>query len=364
VQEPAHFASKRREYGLRFVGRVYPARIVGLALGGIAVASVLWSNGAHPVAWLALWVSALVWPHVAYGFGVNSADPYRTELRCLLADSVIGGVFIALMKFNLLPSALLVVMLSMDKLSVGGLKFLAPCTAALVVACLAVSFAIGFPARMETSMFEIYGSLPLLVVYPLVVGWTSYRMARQLLYQNKQLEAMSSTDGLSQMFTRQSWERAVAEEFELCKRTGLASSLLLLDIDNLQGFNERYGYPTGDEVIRSVAVTLRNTLREQDVPGRYGGEEFAALLSGADASRALQIGEAVRKAVASSVLERSTRLHGTVSVGVATMDARDNGYRDWISRADQALNAAKAKGGNQTEVRLPAAAAAAPAASA
>lgn len=350
-QQSAYFASRRREYGLRFVGRVYPARTIGLALGGVAVASVFWVNGAHPATWLALWVSALVWPHVAYGLGVNSPDPYRGELRSLMVDSALGGAFIALMKFNVLPSALLFVMLSMDKLSVGGLKFLAPCTAVLVAACAVVAFATGFHVRPETNMVEIYGSLPLLVAYPLVVGFTSHRMAQQLRYQNKQLEAMSSTDGLSQMLTRQAWEKVVAEEFELCKRTGFASSLVLMDIDHLQGINEHHGYPTGDEVIRSVAVTLRNSLREQDVPGRYGGEEFAALLSGADADRALQVAETVRKAVSSSVLEKSAHLHGTVSVGVAPFDAHDAGYRDWVSHADQALNAAKAGGGNRTELR-------------
>lgn len=345
------FAPRRHETGVRFVERVYPGRTIGLALGGIAIAAVFWENGAHPAAWLAIWVAALAWPHIAYGLGVNSADPYRTELRNLMIDSAIGGVFIALMQFNVLPSALVLVMLSMDKLAVGGVKFLLPCTATLAISCLAVALATGFPVKPHTTMIEIYGSLPLLLVYPLVVGFTSHRMARQLRYQNKQLEAMSSTDGLSQMLTRQAWERAAAEDFELCRRAGLSSSIVLLDIDNLQAINEQHGYPTGDEVIRSVAVTLRNSLRAQDIPGRYGGEEFAAVLPGADTNSALQVAETVRKAVSASVLERSARLRGTVSVGVAVVDAKDASYRDWISHADQALNAAKAKGGNRTELR-------------
>ncbi len=345
------FGSRRHESGLRFVERVYPGRTIGLALGGIAVAFVFWQQGAHPAAWLLLWVACLAWPHIAYGLGLNSADPYRTELRNLMVDSAIGGVFIALMKFDLLPSALVLVMLSMDKLSVGGVKFLLPCTGVLVAACLVAAMATGFPVKLETTMFEIYGSLPLLLVYPLVVGFTSHRMARQLRYQNKQLEAMSTTDGLSQMLTRQAWERAVAEDYELCKRQGLSSSLLLLDIDNLQSINEHHGYPTGDEVIRSVAVTLRNSLRAQDIPGRYGGEEFAAVLPGADADKALQVAETVRKAVSASVLERSARLRGTVSIGVAAFSGRDESYREWIAHADQALNAAKAKGGNRVELK-------------
>src|SRR3954462_3496145 len=85
--QPAYFASRRREYGLRYVQRVYPNRALGLALGGIAVAAVFWTNNAHPAAWLAIGLFSLVWPHVAYGIGLSSDDPRRTELRSLTIDS-------------------------------------------------------------------------------------------------------------------------------------------------------------------------------------------------------------------------------------------------------------------------------------
>lgn len=349
-QETAFFASKRREYGLRFVRRVYPGRIVGLALGGIAIATVFWTERAPLPLWFALWTAALAWPHFAYGLGVNSADPYRTELRCLMVDSALGGMFIALMKFNLLPSALLVAMLSMDKLTVGGTRYLLPCTAALAGACLAVAAATGFQARPQTTMLEIYGSLPLLFVYPLVVGFTSYRMARQLRYQNKQLEAMSSADGLSHMPTRPAWEKLVAEDFEACRRTGEPSSIVLLDIDDLEAVNARHGHAVGDEVIRTVAGTVRNALREFDMAGRFGGKEFAALLSGMDEQRATQVAERIRKAVGSCVVEKTGELRCSVSIGVARIDPRDRASGDSIVRARQALRAAKGKGGNRVEV--------------
>ena len=345
------FASRRHEYGLRFVRRVYPNRAMGLVLGGIAVAAVFWTNSAHPANWLAIGLTCLAWPHIAYGLGLSSADPRRAELRSLTIDSALGGFFIALMKFNLLPSVLIAGMLSMDKLSVGGLRFLARCTAALLAGCAAGIALTGFEVRAETRMLEIYGSLPLLVAYPCIIGLTSYNMARQIRFQSQQLEAIHRTDGLSQMLTRQAWEKCVAEEFELCRRAGLAASIVLVDIDDLQGVNDAHGYPAGDEVIRSVAVILRNSVRAQDVAGRYGGEEFAVLLPGADSPRAVQLGEAARRTVASSVLEKSASLRGTVSVGVAQIDARDGDYRDWIAHADQALHAAKSQGGNRTVPR-------------
>lgn len=349
--ETVYFASRRREYGVRFVRRVYPGRIVGLALGGVAIAAVFWTERAPLALWFALWTCALAWPHFAYGLGVNSADPYRTELRCLMVDSALGGAFIALMKFNLLPSAVLLAMLSIDKVTVGGLRFLLPCTAALAAMCLVVAAATGFQVRLNTTMLEIWGSLPLLLVYPLMVGFTSYRMARQLRYQNKQLEAMSATEGLSTLLTRPAWERLVAEEFELCRRTQLPVAIVLVGIDDLPTVNERHGHATGDEVLRSIAVTLRNALREQDVPGRFGGAEFAALLSGSDPLRAQRTAEHIRKAVATSVLEKSDRLRGSVSVGVAPLEPGDATHRAWIAAAQHALNAARAKGGNRVEPR-------------
>ena len=344
-------APSRREYGLRFVQRVYPNRAAGLALGGVAVATVFWTHGAHPAAWLAIGLTSLVWPHVAYGIGIASSDPRRTEQRSLTLDSALGGLFIALMKFNLLPSVLIAVMLSMDKLSVGGMRFFGRCTLALAAGCVAGGLLTGFAVDVESSMTVVVGSLPLLVAYPCIIGLTSYKMARQLRYQSQQLQAMNSTDGLSQMLTRQAWEKCVAEEFALCRRAGLPASIALVDIDDLQGMNDAHGYPAGDEVIRSVSAILRQSLRSQDVAGRYGGEEFAVLLPGADAARAAEVVENARRTVGSSALEKSGRLRGTVSVGVAQLDARDADHRDWISHADQALHAAKSQGGNRTVQR-------------
>ena len=347
-RKSASAASRRREYGLRFVSRMYPPRVVGLALGGVAIAPVLWANGAQPVVWLALGLSALAWPHIAYGLGVGSRNPYRTELRNLTVDSALGGAFIALMKFNVLPSVLLAVMLSMDKLAVGGGKLLARCTVALAGACMLVAWATGFQVQPDTTMAQVYGSLPLLIVYPLAVGVITYNMARRMRYQSQQLAAMNTSDALSRTMTRQAWERIVAEEFAVSQRAGLRASIMLVDIDALQEVNEHHGYSTGDEVIRSVASLLRNSLREEDFPCRYGGEEFAVLLPGADGARAEEVAEAARKAVSAAVLESSARLRGTISAGVAQLDGAHADYRAWISNADEALRIAKEKGGNRT----------------
>lgn len=349
VSDVPSFGSRRFERGLRFVHRIHLPRSLGHALGGLAIGAVLMTQNAGLALWIALAGSVLVWPHLAYWVGKHSADPYRAELRSLTLDSAIGGAWIALIHFNLLTSVVLVVMLSMDKLSVGGPKFLARCTLALAGSCAITAVLFGFDVRPNTSMPEILGALPLLVIYPLLVGTTTYNMARQMQYQHRQIETLSRTDGLSQMLTRQAWEDVIGEEFLLCRRSGMPAALLLVSIDHMNRINDWHGYPAGDEVIRSVAAILRHALREHDVAARYSGDKFGALLRNTGANEAHATAERIRERVESAVLEQSGKVLGTVTIGVALVEPKDLGFRDWIYKADRALQAAKGRGGNRIE---------------
>lgn len=337
----------RHVRGLRFVRRIYVPRIIGMATGGLAVAAVFWTNQVHPVLWLFLGLATLVWPHVAYGIGLASRDPHRTEIRHLMADSAIGGACIALMNFNLMPSIILFTSLSMDKFAVGGLSFFLRCTLVLVATCVGVAWVVDSPIRVETSFVQMMFSLPHMITYPVVIAITTNNLVRRMNYQRRQLEAMSRTDGLSQLPNRQTWEAAAAEEFEVSRHSGTPASVLILDIDSLQGVNEDHGYPTGDEVIRSVAAIVKHAIREADLPGRYGGEEFAVLMPGIDGIGALRVANKIRAGVSSSVLEKSARLRGTVSIGVAEIQESDDSFRAWVAHAEEALSSAKRRGGNR-----------------
>ena len=337
----------RRELGLRFVRRMYRPRVIGLALGGVAIAGVLIANGAHPAVWAGLFFSAIVWPHIALWVGIRSRNPFRTELRSLVVDSALGGAWIALMQFNLLPSVVILIMLSMDKMAVGGARFLARCTLMLLLACATVSAAMGFEVRPYTSMVQIIGSLPLLVLYPLVVGLTTFRLARRLREQNQLLSEMSRIDSLSGLLNRRYWEDAVSAEFQRCLRTERRASLLMLDIDHFKSINDQHGHPVGDEVIRNVAAILRAALREEDVPGRYGGEEFGILLPDTPGAGAEVIAERVRRRIEGAALAKSG-LRATVSIGIAEIGPQDIEYTVGIAHADRALYAAKERGRNRS----------------
>ena len=96
---------------LGFVRRVYLLRVLGLGLGFFCVAAVLHVNDANTGSWILLAAYAFVWPHLAMAIVMRDLQPERAELRNLMIDSAMGGVWIAVMQFNLLPSALLLTML-------------------------------------------------------------------------------------------------------------------------------------------------------------------------------------------------------------------------------------------------------------
>jgi diguanylate cyclase len=340
--------SSRREQALNFVRSMYRPRVVGLALGGVATAGVLIANGAHPATWVALFASAIVWPHVALWLGSRSPDPYRAERASMMVDSALGGAWIALMQFNLLPSVAILIMLAIDKMAVGGARFLVRCSGVALAACAATGLATGAGLHPETSMVQIIGALPLIILYPVVVGVTASRLARRVREQHQLLAGESRTDELSGLLNRRSWEDAVAAAFQRWRTQGGPMSLLMLDIDHFKSINDQHGNAVGDEVIRNVAAILREALRADDVPGRYGGEEFGALLPDTPAAGAEVIAERIRRRIEGAALA-GPGLRATVSIGIAELSGEDLDHTVGIAHAERALYAAKERGRNRAE---------------
>jgi diguanylate cyclase len=340
--------SGTRASGWRFAQRMRLPRALGLALGSFAVAAVLHQDQASLAAWLALVANAFVWPHVAYALAVRSHDPVRVERRNLIADSAAGGVWIVVMGFNLLPSVLLVSMLAMDKLAAGGNRLLARGLIAQALACAAAAVVLGAEFRPTTTMLNVVACLPLLVVYPMIVGVTGYRLSRRVREQNRLLAELSRIDGLSRLLNRSHWEAAVVAEFKRSLRGGAPAALLMIDIDHFKPINDRHGHLVGDAVIRDVAALVRETLRESDTAGRYGGEEFGVVLPDTGMEGATAIAERIRQRIAGANVGTRAEIRCTVSIGVAETTADLTDPHEWIERADRALYRAKSLGRNRT----------------
>ncbi|WP_075188299.1 sensor domain-containing diguanylate cyclase [Teredinibacter haidensis] len=169
----------------------------------------------------------------------------------------------------------------------------------------------------------------------------------QLQTANEKLHTLSRTDGLTGLLNRKSWQQELEQEHRRFKRHGHVSSMVMFDIDHFKKVNDTYGHPTGDQVIRETSSTLRNSLRDIDLAGRYGGEEFAIILKDTGADGAMTLSERLRKSIESIVVEHEGHnVRFTVSLGIAELNSSVKTPADWIECADKALYKAKNGGRN------------------
>ncbi|MGA9422503.1 MAG: diguanylate cyclase [Rhodanobacteraceae bacterium] len=341
------FAASSGDRAARFIARIHALRTIGLALGFLVVAPVLWTNGASLAQWTLLVLNGFAWPHIARSLAERGASARVAESRNLMVDSMMGGVWIALMHFNLLPSMLLVTMLAMDNIVAGGRKLLWRGLALQIVACVLMSSVEGFAFSPQTSVFEMLATIPFLAFYPTAVGAIMYQLTQRVHRQNKLLTQASSIDSLSDLLNRASWELAVSGVLDSHARSERSASLLMIDIDHFKCINDRYGHTVGDEVIRRIGAVIRCCLRECDVAGRYGGDEFGIVLSGADATTAGAIAERIRAGVAAAGFEQAKDLRCTLSIGIAQIGHDTCSARDWVAQADAAMYGAKLAGRNR-----------------
>jgi diguanylate cyclase (GGDEF)-like protein len=168
---------------------------------------------------------------------------------------------------------------------------------------------------------------------------------------NGHLAYLSQTDSLTELFNRGFWEEEFQREHKRCIRTETPSSLVIFDIDHFKNVNDTYGHQAGDEVIRTLASIVRQTVRETDICGRYGGEEFTILLVDTDDAAATTFTERLRKKIAAlTVTTDEHEINFTISSGIAQFSTKFTKHTQWIEAADKALYHAKENGRNKTTV--------------
>ena len=165
---------------------------------------------------------------------------------------------------------------------------------------------------------------------------------------NLELAILSQTDGLTKLFNRTHWEFCLQAEYKRWTRSHHASCLVMMDLDHFKKVNDTYGHMVGDEVLRHFSGLIRHHVRETDISGRYGGEEFAILLADTTLENAKIFAERVRKEVEDSVVKyNDIDVKYTVSMGIAEIEPSISTYEAWIEVADNALYQSKENGRNQ-----------------
>jgi diguanylate cyclase len=329
----------------RAVRRSHGLRVLGLGLGAIMVGMVLYAQDAPLSVWAMLILYVLAWPHVAWFALRHSDNPVALDRRFFLGDAAMGGVWIALMRFNLLPSVVLATMLAMTLIAVGGHRMLLRGLAALALACCVAAVANGVAFEPETRVLEIVASLPMLMVFPTTLGVVTHGLARHMRAQNLELFRMGSVDSLSGLLNRTHWEDAV--NAALHRNLLGPAVMLLIDIDHFKDVNDVHGHTAGDDVIRQVGAIIRDSLREGDLAGRYGGDEFCVVLRGAELAAAAKVAERIRSDVERVLCERVPGLRCTLSIGLACNSGSTRTASEWVNQADAALYGAKLEGRNR-----------------
>jgi len=171
-----------------------------------------------------------------------------------------------------------------------------------------------------------------------------------LAENNILLQALSTTDPLTELPNHRALLSTLKRELERAQRYDRPCSLLFLDLDHFKALNDGYGHTAGDTVLREFAGVLSTTIRNMDTAGRWGGEEFVVILPEATAEEALDIAERIRKAVSFSSFEISGGLHLTCSVGVACYPEHAADQDALLTAADQAMYGAKRLGRNQVRM--------------
>ncbi len=160
---------------------------------------------------------------------------------------------------------------------------------------------------------------------------------------NADLVALATTDGLTGLLNHRAFQERLAEEVSWFDRYGTPLSLIMLDVDCFKQYNDAYGHPAGDEVLRGVACLMQQVSRQTDIAVRYGGEEFALILPHTNRREAILVAERIRRAIE----EAPWPLRGiTISIGIATLNTMLENRSDLIARADAALYRSKAAGRN------------------
>src|SRR5213082_2660079 len=159
------------------------------------------------------------------------------------------------------------------------------------------------------------------------------------------LEHQAQTDSLTGLYNHRAFHERLREELKRASRSHESVALLMLDIDDFKRVNDVYGHGTGDEVLRSLAATLRGMVRQSDVVCRLGGEEFGIILPACDAELARGLADRITDTLSTFDFEAAGRI--TISVGLAHGPEHAMNPRELVACAEAAMMTAKARGKNQ-----------------
>lgn len=336
--------------GLPLATRLYKSRTLGLTLGFVCVVFGMYPLDPAPWVWAWMVINAFVWPVVAFQRSLRTTHTLRSERRNLLFDSFCGGFWVAAMHFNPLPGVTTLSMMTMNNVAAGGRRLF---LRGLLAQGLGIGVAwalFGIQFNPDVSLLQVYSCLPMLTLYPMAIGMVCYQLAIKLSEHKRALSALSRTDSLTGLLNHGSWKDLLHLKFHKCQQQQSHATIALIDIDHFKQINDTHGHIVGDTVLRQLSLELRRNLRENDLAGRYGGDEFCVILPQMPLEQAAQIMEQMRETFGNYRTPHLPELRVSLSIGLADFQPRFTDAAMWLNAADRALYAAKDTGRNRVSV--------------
>ncbi len=354
----------------------YVLRTVSFAAIFVAVGLDWWDTGVSRTMWTMLALQFLVYPHLVYWRARVAKVSHDAELNNLLLDSLLIGVWVALLHFAVWPSFTLWLASTLNIIIIRGSKGLRDGTILFVAGVLLSITVFGFRFEPATgwpsTVLLMFGLSAYLIAIgsasnnrnmqlrktreQLRVGEKAMHASNEILEQRlaeievlqERLKEQAIRDPLTGLFNRRYLDTIVPHELARCEREKAPLSVMMMDLDHFKHVNDTYGHPGGDEVLKALATLLLTNVRASDVACRYGGEEFLLLLPNMNCHDALLRAEHWRAAFeATRVMYEGVSIRATLSIGIACYPQDGASVEELTRGADLALYKAKEQGRNR-----------------
>lgn len=338
-----------KQNGKKFSKRIYYPRMVGTLLCAPVIFESIIHNEQFTCTAIALLLNVLVWPHLAYKISISAQDAYNSEIQNLNFDSFFCGLWISVIGLNSFGSISMSAMVILNTICIGGLKFMRKGIILQTLGVFLHSIIFGITLQ-EDSMSSAWACLPLLTIYPNLVGFSSYKLASELQKTKNALNSLSITDSLTGLLNRRQLDKTLLQ-FTKGSTHCSSSLLVLMDIDNFKKINDNYGHDIGDKVLCLFSNTLKNSLRPTDLIARFGGDEFCIIMSDTTQNHAIKIITRIQNTFKTQSYEILNEAL-SISAGIANWDDDLESADQWFLRADKLLYKAKKNGRDRAEIVL------------
>ena len=353
----------------------YAMRTMSFMILFIAAAAQIIGSGDNVGLWLFFVALLVVYPHFQYWRASRATNPTKAEIRNLLIDSILLGVFIVAIKFSQWIAFSAITGTLLNNVMHKGWRGIPETAIAMAIGIGIGALVWGFEFAPYTNSYATIFCIICISTYVLAIGHLGFsrniqlRKAREKLQANqreltaaneilkqnlmeidelqKQLQSQANRDSLTGLYNRRYLDATLERELSRCHREGKSLAIILCDIDYFKKINDTHGHQAGDEMLMQLGSLLGLMVRVSDVACRYGGEEFLLVLPTMPLDIAQQRAEKLRQVFSETVVEfGEAHLRATISAGVAVYPDHGKTAAELIGSADKALYKAKAAGRN------------------